>query len=75
MRINVFEEATGSCEQQQLKWMFLLVDDAPEGAEYEFRSVEKITVDLGGSMIEVTPTPDIQIEAIQTALAVGRRES
>ena len=32
VRINVFEEATGSCEQQLLKWVFLLVEDAPEGA-------------------------------------------
>ena len=52
--------------------MFLLLEEAPEDAEYEFRSVEKITVDLGGSMIEVTPIWDIQIEAIQTALTVGR---
>ena len=72
VRINVFEEATGSCEQQLLKWVFLLVEDAPEGVEYEFRSVEKITVEIGGNMMEVIPTPDIQIEAIQTALAVGR---
>jgi len=72
VRINVFEEATGSCEQQLLKWVFLLVEDGPEGVEYEFRSVEKITVEIGGSMMEVILTPDIQIEAIQTALAVGR---
>lgn len=55
-----------------MKWVFLLVEDAPEGVEYEFRSVEKITVEIGGNMMEVIPTPDIQIEAIQTALAVGR---
>ena len=50
----------------------LAVGGRADDAEYEFRSVEKITVDLGGSMIEVTPTSDIQIEAIQTALVVGR---
>ncbi|NQW17282.1 MAG: hypothetical protein HQ478_07325 [Chloroflexi bacterium] len=72
VRVNVFENATGSCEQEQFKSVFLLVEGAPESAEYEFRSVERITVDLGGSMMEVTPTPDIQIEAIQTALAGGK---
>jgi hypothetical protein len=72
VRINVFKEATGDCEQQRTASVFLLVEDAPAGVEYEFRSVEKITVDFGGGRMEVTPTPDIQIEAIQTALAVGR---
>ena len=72
VRINVFEDATGDCELEQTDSVFLLVEDAAEGAEYEFRSVEKITIDIEGSMLEVTPTPDIQIEAIQTALAGGR---
>ena len=49
-----------------------MVEDGPEGVEYEFRSVEKITVEISGSMMKVILTPDIQIEAIQTALAVGR---
>jgi hypothetical protein len=72
VRINVFEDAKGDCEEEQTDSVFLLVEDAPEGAEYEFRSVETITVRIEGGVMEVTPTPDIQIEAIQTALAVGR---
>ncbi len=72
VRINVFQDATGECDQELTEAVFLLVEDAPEGFEFEFRTVEKITINVEGRMLEVTPTPDIQIEAIQTALAVGR---
>jgi hypothetical protein len=71
VRISVLEDETGSCEQEHLVSVFLLIEEAPPDAVIEFRVVETIQLQTSSGTIEVTATPDIQLEAIQTALAGG----
>ena len=49
VRINVFEEATGSCEQQLLKWVFLWWRTVRRASNTNFDRLRKLRLKLAAA--------------------------